>query len=784
MALDPGWAQTSISGAAVSLSFTLELKAQTTVGGARVDRLFFFTRDASLATDFTRSDLWTGTGNAANSWSTVEVVMQNGVTGTETVITSGSGAALGEPGWLPTITIEKEWTGLRLGVTIREGVLVYAWFTDSGSSLVTRVAGTDIFTETFGTPAQTSDGWISPFFGATQVYRGQGPMLSFEAAPFNNTIDPSITGQSTYEHVRFGSFTANGDALSPPYAVVYKATAVTSEDPLRLMAHSVGAPFEYTLDADCDETSGASVAADFTHADAGPGVCPTTLTAQVDFFDGSGFDSFAEGHIVPAAVLADSWLSAQTVRPYDADLAFRCEGMAPRTPDSASRTDYSTGSITIASPVNVLNSSTAWATDLGTVAIGGTPTVPIFTTTATPAIVSRNLAESWRDWNTVGHPDEIPGEGYLATKHDAYPSGAADDSWGVSAYSYADFDLTVPAGSDSELAIEITYAVLRGVSTIDTIVVNYSPVIFPAGGRSTQRVDLMFPVELASRPLYAERVDKIRLVGLQMGVTTLHSISLVGVEDSYLTASGRRSVLRDGTVAYSGLVLTQDGAAPSLLWGRDTAVSPLAGDLDLDGWTDFRGDHQNGAFLVNAVTQEHPGKAPGMLAGTLEATLLELHRMEGVTASYSAAAITAAFTDGDLNVLGTDAVGNPATVTRGADWFLPTLPADRIASGVPYDVRAQVVVSGVVVPAGVDPGDLILFQRNHLGMTLEGLATDADYMRHGAGVTVTARGYTGGAPAAGDQVLGAELTDASGFAPVPIRTGTLSGSQFSAYLGA
>jgi len=795
-ALPPGWCSTSITGT-VTLSLALELKAQTVVGtvDARVDHLEFQTVAAAGATDLSNPDLWDGTGSGAASWSTVEVEMTDRLTGITTTLAgiSGAGSASGEPGWLPAIAIEKSWSNLRLGVTIQEGALRYAWFEDAASVVTYTVGGSAVATfPGADPPSLTADGWQGIAFGTLTPFPGQGPIISFEAAPVVNALFPEISGQTRFDHVRFGSFVGAGVALTPPFAASFKLATVSSDDPFRRMAHMFGAPYRATLDLAVVDADGSAAAAGYAHDEAGAGTTPATPTARTDLFDGSGYSGAALGHVVTAAQLADPWLSAQTVRPYDADLPFRFEGQAPRHPGNTAPSHYSVGTITIASPVNVLNSTTAWTSDLGGVAIGGTPTVPVFTVTSEPVRVIRTLAAAWRRWNNPADPDFESDDNYTTTKHDFYPSGAGDDAWGWGLYSYLELDLTVPAGDDTPLAVTLTWAVPlggAGEGPVDTIETTYSldwqgnPLTFPAGMRSTRRIDLMMPVEQGSRPFYGERVDEIRILGLKVGVTTLHAITLVTDQDAYLTLSGRKHQTGDGTEVFTGIVLAQDGTAPALLWGRDTAVSPPgAGDGDGDGFPDFRGDHQNGKMLIDGVTIETTGRAPGMQAGTLAATLEELSRMEGITASSSASALDAALTDADGNTLGIDENGLASPVVRAADWFLPVAPPARVSANTPYDVRAQVVAAGVVIPPGLSPAQMVLFQRNRLGMSLEALAVDADFFRHGAGVTVTARGYTGGAPAEGDPLLGTDTTDASGYAWMGVRTGTIGGQDINHYL--
>lgn len=798
-ALVSGWADCGIS---LTHTLSLDIAMRNQVAGTfpnawgRIDSvgLYFSTRPASGATPLGCAGLATG-DLGVDSWSTVEFVFIDEPTGLFTgggaITVLGSAAGSCTPTYFPAVTVTKALGPLRLGVTIKEGVLHYAWFSDDATNLVYTVNSVTVRTIPFSDPpARTSYTFriADSLSSASGVITGQGTMIQF-ARPVLG-LGPGLSGASTNTHVRFSNFSANNGSgavtTTAPETVEFTALGQPVQEFYRAGGSRFGFPFRLRHDIDCDETSGSAVAADFT-VDGSSGTCPDTVDVTKRFWGLIGqvstenYDTTAEGYIVPAAALADPWLSAQDVTPYADDRTFRFEGNSPLDPTLSSPTDYSAGSVEIDASVSVLQSSTAWATDLGSVAITGTPTVPIFTVSSTPAIVRRPLLSYWREWDTIGDP-RYQNDGYKTTKTAYYSDSPTPDVFGTSVYAYLEVDLTVPAGDPSELAIEVTWAVHRGASTIDTITRTYSPVTFPAGGRSTQRVDLMFPTAMVGRPFYGERVDQIRLIGLQMGATTLHALNLIADEDAYFTAMGRRTPLRDGSSVYTGLVLSQDGSAPSLMFGRDTALSP-PGDTDLDGWQDYRGDHQNGAFIVNGVTQEHPGHAVGMEQATLEDSLEELDRLEGVAASYSDTALLAALTDGDGNVAGIGSDGvTPTTITRRGDWFLPTLPADRIAPGTPYDVRGQFVFDGVVIPAGCTPSQMRIFQRNHLGMVLEAVAVDSNYERHGAGETVRATAYTGGAPAPGDLVLATETTDASGYVILGVRNGQIDGSEFSATL--
>jgi hypothetical protein len=644
-------------------------------------------------------------------------------------------------------------------------------------------------------PALSTFSWsVGPqVVSASGTVTGQGALTQISTVTASQ-ISPGDNGVSTYSHVRFSNFAAdNGSgsaAVSLGESTEYNAQVTPTTQFLLVGGPLWGPEFQYRGDIDCDDTSGSAVAADATWE--GARVCPANfvvtkpLIVPTGSVAASNYTVSLGGHSVPTAVLADPWLSAEDVRPYDEDLNFRVEGMAPLSPSSATPTDYSAGSIDIDASVSVLQSANSWAITLGTGTVGGTATVPVFTITSAPASVERDLLSYWRNWNNAANPDGRyePTDLYVTTKTAYFSDSPTPDVFGWSVYAALDLDLTVPAGDDTQLAVAITWAypiTAGSPGTIDTIEVTYSDasLLFPAGARNTRRVDLMFPVELQSRPFYGERVDRIRLIGLKSGVTTVHALNLVTDEDAYITLSGRSELLSDSTTRHTGIVLAQDGSAPSLLWGQDQAIVPTS-DSDLDGFTDARGDHQNGRFVENGVTGVLLGKAPGMRAALIADTFAELHRMEGITATYSDTALVAAL-GGSGTELGFDAFGNPSPVPRVSTWFLPTLPHARITAGTPYDVRAQFVVSGIVIPCGLTAAQMRIFQRNHLGQVLEGLATDADFNRHGAGVTVNARAYTGGAPGSGDTLLGTGTTDASGYIAIGVRTGTVGGLNINSY---
>lgn len=767
--LPAGWLDTGVTATHV-LSFKAEFRAQVYTGVAPQNELaldsLFLLAGVSLYTQPAAGAVSLGCAGLGimQSYDFIDVILEYfpGGVFTQTILTTGAGNCT--PGFLTGITIQKSFGPLRLGVTIDNGTtLRYAWFADASSVLSYTIGGIGVYTKTFADP---------PTQQAEPVFRFGHPGYS--------TFGGASGATSTFSHLKFSTFADNGGSLS--YPTFEQTPAEASSISLSATPpYAYGRTFTETMDIDADETSGSAVAADVSFL--GAHTCPAVFTVTQANYSWSG-GTFGTEAIIQGATLADPWLSAQTVIPYTADRTFRFEGNAPKSPGNAAQTTWNTGSLTITSPLSVLRSTNAWTVLTGAVTIGGTPTVPTFTVTTAPSRVEKQLRSHWRDWNTAGALN-VPGENYTATKRDAYPVDAnVPDVWGWGLYSYLDVDLTTPAlGAPQDLAFTVTWAVVTagsGAGAIDTIERTYNAT-FTDGARSTQRLDLLFPAEFEGRPFHAARADSVRIVGMQVGTAyTLHSLSLVADQQAYLTLSGRSHVAASGTTVYTGAVLSQDGSCTPLHWSRDVLITPT-GDLDGDGFTDYEGDHENGLLLVNALSPRHYGRVPALYAATLSDAFTELNRLEGLTATYSGAAIDTAFSDAFGNVIGLTS-GVAAPVTRSALWFVPLKPHARITAGVAYTVLAQLVVSEVRIPCGVGTANLRIFQRNHLGMVLETVATDADGFRLGAGVTVKARAYTGGAAGPSDTLLATTTTDAGGFATLPIRTGLLGGSESHVYL--
>jgi hypothetical protein len=726
-----------------TFSFDIEFRAQFVgspptrngldFNGSALDAIL---RTRSGGGDFGRVDL----GFDIDSAATVDVVLTSppGDATTDTVLATGAGVAVGTPGFLAPITCSYSIGPLRLGVR-------YEWWSDAATVTTYIIGGITVVT-----------------FGAAPANLGCHPgSLSYGLLSLDSALTTSAFSMFRVSNLRYNAVAVSGGPFE--FGYLSGAGAFRHLGATRRWSVNLG-----TIDAD-----GTSIAANATH---NGGTRSMGATAYTEEIQGAGvIDNAAK--FAGAAVLTDPWLSAQAVTPYTPDRTFFLEGNNPVDPN-ASKTSWSVGTITIASPVSVLQSATAWTVMNGTVTVGGTSTVPTFLVTVGPARVERLFYSDWRDWNNPVSGLYQPTDLYTATKRTAYATSATNDVWGWGLYAYLDVDMTCPAvGGPHVLAFEVDWAVVSDLgATIDTITTTYSPVTFTDGARSTQRIDLLFPVEYRDIPYYGERVDAVRIVGLQVagGAYTLHSISLVADQQAYAKIGGQLFYATDGVPIYGGVVLAQDASMPSSLWGLDY---PLTGDRNGDGYPDHRGDDQNGRFLVNEVGYSFLGHAQAMEKNTLLTAFAELSLMEGVTATYSATAIDAAFTDTFGAVLDAPSAFRPAT------WFVPTLPHARITKNVAYTVLAQLVVTDIALPNGLSStSDLIVYERARLGMAIEALALSTSDTRAAPGGTVNARASFSGSPAPGDLLLATAVTDASGFVTLPIRTGLIGGVEFWAYL--
>ncbi len=767
-ALPNGYADTGITKT-MTLTLTLELGRQVFSGGQAVIEGFEFNVYASAGATYL------GTPDGAR-YSAIEARWREGG-GAETVYATGASPATGDPGYLTALTFTKTKTNLRLGVKVKSSVFPpsdthvypeYIWFADASTVTTWAINGTTVKTTAATDPPYPSCNRIN-FYRVTN----------------DNFGDPSLNFTSTYDHVRFDGFDYNTGAVTEPSPYVYKyyRGPTVTQTTLNFFP-----PTFWTMDLDCDETDGTAEAANATQD--GARTCPAVYTQErVNFAGGDIFTGPPTPSTAPAtAVLANPWLAAQTVTPYAGDQNFECVGMDPLDPDNTAPTSWTVGTVTVAASRSVLASANAWTVTTGAATVGGTSTVPTFNVTTAPCTVSRDLLSYWRNWNLTADARYHADDAYTTTKTDYYSDTPTPDIWGWGTYGFLDVDMTVPAGSDTVATFKINWAIVRKIPFsavgIDTFETNYT-VTFPAGARSTQRIDLLFPAETASRPLYVERVDRVRISGLGPGNHTLHSLTLVGVEQPYLRFGGR-TIYRDGLTGalsaasnavpiYGGVVLSCDGSAPALHFGEDL--------VDNGVW--YHGDNQNGKFNKSGGALLHYGKAPGMDAASLSATFTELNRMEGVTATASLATMNADLTDTFGVVLRYEPSSGSGDidVPQLPSWFLPTWPHVRLTYGVATNIAARTVFTGVAVPPGLLPAQMRIYQRNTLGGVVDAVVTDASFNRQGVGVVVKLRGFTdaAGAPNPSDPLLGTASTDAKGFVTLPHRTGKLGVAEFTVY---
>lgn len=744
--LDTGIVQT------FQYDFNIQFRAQFPSGSLTFPAGFNViveTYDRSMgAGAFGRTDLITvgGVPNAGIDSSNdvaVRLAYYPGGVYTEVDLVSGAGTGSGDPGLLPVIACRRVDGPYRLGVAMQGNILTYEWFSDGATTVTDTIGGITTYT--------------GPSFG-------QGAVLYCVAGiDGNGGTGGGIGlpgGVSVYSLMQASGFSVDGTGLSGgPYDYFYNGGVA-------IPPHYFAPPWRWSVDTAALDSAGLAVNADVSYnavASTTPHVFSVTEEIQ-------GTTTSTVARQVGIATLADPWYNAQTIRPYGT--AFTLEGNRPKDPAQGAVTTWDVGTLTIASPLTVLLGTNAWATDSGTVIIGGTSTVPTFNVTTAPAVVHRDLKSHWRNWNTVADPLYQGLDQYTATKHNAYPTGATTpDVWGWGLYRYLDVDLTVPA--DCDLALTVTWAVLldpvqsptalgNPAPTIVTDTRTYSPVHFTAG-RSTQRLDLMFPVEVG-RPWYGERVDRVQLVGLQLGNHTLHSLKLTTAENAYLTIVDQQTT-DDLQVVFGGVTIAQDGQMAHCHWGRDRALPAVGGetDTDGDGYGDYAKDHQNGLMGYAATSsgiaaEKHTGGAFGMSLSssshTMQNVFTELNLLEGLTATYNDANIAAAFTDGTNSI-----------TLRFAGYLQPNHPYARVAAGAAYTVLARLVVTDVALASGrTTTASMRFFQRVRLGALVEALAVDASENAVGAGSTLTAKQYVGAAPTGSDPTWATGTTDVSGFA--------------------
>lgn len=343
-------------------------------------------------------------------------------------------------------------------------------------------------------------------------------------------------------------------------------------------------------------------------------------------------------------------------------------------------------------------------------------------------------------------------DGYLTTKHTA-----GEDVWGWGLYAYLDVDIIAPAAGDLTLVIRWVAAGASPITADKTYTV---PI--PGAGTHQVRVDLLFPQE--GGPWYAERVDRLTFSDLQSGSYTLNSLELVAVENAYVKvhASG----------GATGLDISQDGAFAVGWWGDN----PLLGGVG----PEREKDDESGFFDTGGTPDTSAGGCVRM-DGTLEDVVDEWNRMEGVTVTYDGSAIDADLTDG-TNVIGTEDELSAVPLTYRATWY-HTQMGLRSAPNATTSLPASIYLDGGADLCPAPAGTFVLPFRHVIGAVLEAQCKDSvTGLRAGAGAEVFARRSASGAPTSSDPLLASGETDASGFASIAIRTGTVGGAEFNAGL--
>lgn len=737
IALDAGYLDTLVTGTHV-LEYDVELKAQVGSGNPSFDDLDGTPALARVETSatsalFGRTDLGAGVDSAAD----IDIILTYGSPLTTVVLFSGHGTATGDPGYIAhKVRCKKTIGPLRLGVAYSStGVLGYAWFEDGATTITWEVDGITGLAESF-----------SPTY---VLNVSAGEILGFGV---NQTVP------STYPTAKFSGWLFNAATIVHT-ALEMGATA----------RKYIGPTYQWTIDLQMVGPDGAAI----TGADAGYSgarAVPSAFTRTVYQFAEDAADlPFIQR--AGAAVLADPWLTAQTIRPPASQWGFISEAMAPKSPGNAAVTSWNAGTVRLTSPLAVLLSTNAFVA-AGSLVVSGPANTPTFTVSATGAGATKSLRSHWRNWNNPANPDGLyqAGDQYTATKRSAYAVDAnTPDVWGWGFYAYLDVDFTVP--SASTLTVTLTWAVIREDQSVVTFTRAYTKTWAASG---MQRLDLLFP-DAGDRPFFGERVDSVQISGFNTGVYTLNAMQLVADQDGYLKYGSR--TLGD----WGGVTLAQDGQLVHAHWNGDSIVS--GDDLDLDGREDRTKDHQNGIFAYassegDVESVESLGGAFGM--GQSEYLLAdlfaELHRLEGMTATYDGAAIDAALTD---------TFGNTITSRRVA-WLLPNLPHTRLPKNTNVTLSARLVASDVEFPGGLGAAGMVIFQRQRLGAVAEAQALTTALARAGAGSTIQARIYLGGGPGGGDASVGSAVTDAGGFVTIPHRTGLYNNAgsyeEFSLYL--
>lgn len=496
-----------------------------------------------------------------------------------------------------------------------------------------------------------------------------------------------------------------------------------------VITYSTTPPIHYTVDLDVRDAAG---------------VAPAGLVAIRDLFLANPTVqavtewrwALIAGSIPVTAALFGDW-SEGGVDPPSEDLLVPLRQLKPKTPGSAPEF-WTPTTYEIESPLSVLLSTNSFS-GTGAVALSGTGN-QVWTVSGAGATVTRILAATYD-----------PADGYLTTKH-----VAGEDVWGWGLYAWLDVDLTAPGAGSLTMTIDWIAAGASPVMAQKTYTI---PVA--AASRVVHRVDLLFPLE--GGPWYAERVDRIKFEGFITGVYELHDLELVTVEDAYVKVHAR------GT--YSGLVISQDGAYAIGHWGDNPLIvfGPAREKDDESGLFDF------------GIGADTAAGGAVRMDGTLVETALEWDRMEGMDVNCDPTPIDADLTDG-TNVIGTvdELTATPLDYT--ARWY-HTLMSERAAANVTKTLPASLYLDGGADLCAAPAGTFVLPFRHTLGMVLEAQCEEAvGGARAGTLAPVYARRSLTGAPTPSDTLMAQGVTDASGFASIAIRNGTVEGQEINVAL--
>ena len=738
VALPVGVLDTLLS-ATFTLEYSLRLRRIVGAGAATIDN--FSQADASLYVDASSgaTDLvCTGLGPGVTSYSSVDLILD--ISGAKTILASGAGACV-SPGWLGPVTVRKTLGPLRLGARYTVNTLVWEWYADELTTAAYEVVSGSTY------PVATLS------FPATPATVGNFQLHAFGFNPF---------GSASIDAAEFSLFTFNAGILS-------HATVLTSA----LIRKFFGPTWAWTIDLAAVGPDGLAVtgpvSGDATYN--GNRTFPSSFTRSFEWFVEDGASLGTDDSLLSAgrATLTSQWANAQILAPASSEWLFVDEGQTVLNPAAGAVAAYNVGTVNVADPhpsgSTILLSTNAFA-GAGAVAVSGPTNTPTFTTSATGASVSKTLREHWRNWNDPFDALYQPTDGYTATKRAAYGTGAnTPDVWGWGLY--ANLEIVWTAAVAATLVYTVTWATIDENGAVVTFTRDYTKAVTGAG---TYTIDLLFP-DAGDTPFYGERVDTIAISGFAVGVYTLGTVRLRATEDGYLKY-GSRTLGDTG-----GVTIAQDGQFVHSQWNGDGVIG--VGDLDLDGEPDRNKDHQNGIFAYapsegDIVATASYGGAFGTTAMLIADVFAELNRMEGMTATYSDAALLAALTDTFSRTI----------AARPAAWLQPNLPHTRIAKNTNVNLSARIVASDIFLPAGIPggAGNLRVFQRQRIGMVLEAQTKTAAGGRGGSGQTVTARYHLGGGPSGGDPSLGMTSTDASGFATVPVRNGTSGSNEITVYL--